>query len=489
MNDPAKSPHAGVSEERALTDKQPRGRYVIQTWGCQMNVHDSEKLAGALEREGYRPAADVAEADVVLLNTCSIREKAAEKVFGELGHLLAVKRRRPELAIGVCGCVGQQEGERIFERAPYVDFVLGPRATASLGPTVNELRALAPEDRPKRVHIEYRRDSIEFPFDEIRREGLSRAKAFVTVIEGCNHRCTYCIVPTTRGREVCRPMDDVLAEVRSLADRGVVEVEFLGQTVNAYRDEAGNTLGDLLVAASRVDGIDRLRFTTSHPAQMTDALLDAMAEASPIVCPYLHLPVQSGSTEVLRAMRRGYTREKYLDKIEGLRRRIPGMTFGTDIIVGFPTESVANFEETLSLLDDVGYDTVYSFAYSPRPGTAALELVDDVPHGEKIERLQTLAGEAAGDRASPPAALDRSDARRPRRGTEQTRRRRLDGANRAQPCGQFRGRQPSWRGGACRDRTGDRLLAARPTERCRENSKKYRRWCRLMRIASNSRGY
>ncbi len=368
----------------------PAGRYHIETWGCQMNVHDSEKLAGALERDGYRRADGPGDADVILLNTCSIREKAAEKVFGELGRLRAHKDRDPGVVLGVCGCVGQQEGEAVFRRAPYVDLVLGPRSTAALGGAVRRLRDTHPRLRRREAHTEYRRDSIEFPFDEIRREGISTGKAFVTVIEGCNHRCTYCIVPTTRGREVCRPLDDVLAEVRSLAGRGVLEVEFLGQTVNAYRDAEGNTLAELLRGAAAVEGIDRIRFTTSHPAQMTDRLMDAMAAARPAVCPYLHLPVQSGSSAVLRAMRRGYTRETYLEKIAGLRRRIPEIAFGTDVIVGFPTETEADFLETMSLLDEVGFDTVYSFTYSPRPGTASLALGDTVPQEEKARRLQHL---------------------------------------------------------------------------------------------------
>ncbi len=372
------------------SDKQPQGRYYIETWGCQMNVHDSEKLAGSLHAEGYTKAESAEDADVILLNTCSIREKAAEKMFSDLGRIRAIKNRRPELLIGVCGCVAQQEGEAIFRRAPYVDFVMGPRSTGSLPDTVRRLRGETV--RKRTVDTEYRRDSIEFPFDRIRREGPHRAKAFVTIIEGCNHRCTYCIVPTTRGREVYRPMDQVLAEVRSLAERGTYEIEFLGQTVNAYRDPEGNTLAELLHAASEVEGIRRLRFTTSHPAQMTDAIMEAVAACRPVVCPYLHLPVQSGSTEVLKAMRRGYTRERYLEKIAALRARIPEITFGTDIIVGFPTETEEDFQQTLSLLEEVEYDSCYSFAYSPRPGTASLELEDNVPQEEKAERLARLQG-------------------------------------------------------------------------------------------------
>ena len=366
---------------------KPAGGYWIATWGCQMNVHDSEKLAGALADQGYVPAAGPEQADVVLLNTCSIREKASEKVFSELGRLKPLKEQRPGMVLGVCGCVAQQEGEAIFKRAPYVDLVLGTRATGTLPRVLAGLRAGTASGT---CDTEVREDSIRFPFDHIRREGEATGKAYVTVVEGCNHRCTYCVVPRTRGPEICRPMEDVLAEVRSLASRGVVEIEFLGQTVNAYRDGEGRTLADLLLAAAAVPEVERLRFTTSHPAQMTDRLMDAMRSASPKVCPYLHLPVQSGSSRVLRSMRRGYDREGYLAKIEGLRQRIPGINLGTDVIVGYPTEEEEDFRGTLSLLDEVGFDTLYAFAYSPRPATAALQLGDPVPQAEKLDRLARL---------------------------------------------------------------------------------------------------
>lgn len=367
----------------------PTGRYYVETWGCQMNVHDAEKIAGALRLHGYRRAQSPEEADVILLNTCAIREKAEEKVFDELGRLREIKERRPEVVLGVCGCVAQQEGEEIFRRAPHVDLVVGPRATGTLPLLVNRLRS---GDRSARhaCDVEVRDDSIHFPFDQIHREGLGAGKAFVTVVEGCNHRCTYCVVPRTRGREVSRDFDDILAEVRLLAGRGVREVEFLGQTVNAYRDGRGRTLGDLLLSAAEVEGIARLRFTTSHPAQMTDRLLDAMARARPVLCPYLHLPVQSGSSRVLAAMRRGYDREGYLERVAALRDRIGEIALGTDVIVGFPSESEADFDATLSLLHEVAFDTVYSFAYSPRPGTRAHEAPDDVPGPVKIERLARL---------------------------------------------------------------------------------------------------
>jgi tRNA-2-methylthio-N6-dimethylallyladenosine synthase len=378
-----------MNRSRPETAESRPDRYHIETWGCQMNVLDADKMAGALERHGYVRADSAEDADVLLLNTCSIREKAKEKVFSELGRLKPIKDLRPDVVLGVCGCVAQQEGEAIFARAPYVDFVVGTRATVSLPILVDRLRG-GDETARHAVDVEVRNDSIDFPFDQIRREITGAAKAFVTIIEGCNHRCTFCIVPQTRGREISRGMGDVLLEVRQLATRGFREVEFLGQTVNAYRDAEGRTLGDLLVATSKIDGIERIRFTTSHPSQMTDSLMDAMAAARPKLCSYLHLPVQSGSTDVLRAMRRGYDREGYLDKLRGLRDRMPNLSFGTDIIVGFPTETEADFRQTLSLVEAVEYDTVYSFAYSVRPGTAAIGLGPDLPEELKFERLARL---------------------------------------------------------------------------------------------------
>ena len=365
------------------------GRYYIETWGCQMNVLDADKMSGALERHGYVRATAADDADVVLLNTCSIREKAQEKVFSELGRLRPLKALRPDVVLGVCGCVAQQEGADIFARAPHVDIVVGTRATGSLPLLVNRLRA-GDESARHVADTEFRDDSIHFPYDQIRRDTGGAAKAYVTVIEGCNHRCSFCVVPTTRGREICREMDDVLEEVRALARDGFREIEFLGQTVNAYRDAGGRMLGDLLQAAAHIDGVQRIRFTTSHPAQMTPRLMDAMAAAHPVLCPYLHLPVQSGSDRVLRAMRRGYDRERYVATIRGLSSRIPGLTFGTDVIVGFPSETESEFEETLSLLREVEFDTVYSFTYSSRPGTSALEVGPDLPGELKMERLARL---------------------------------------------------------------------------------------------------
>jgi tRNA-2-methylthio-N6-dimethylallyladenosine synthase len=364
------------------------GSYFVETWGCQMNELDAEKMSGALERKGYVRVGRAEDADVVLLNTCSIREKAEEKVYSELGRLLPLKRTRPDVVLAVTGCVAQREGERVFARAPHVDLVIGTRATGSLPILVDRIRA-GDEQARHTADTELRDDSIHFPFEEIRREGVTAGKAYVTVIEGCNHRCTFCVVPQTRGREISRDLEDVIAEVVALAERGVIEIELLGQTVNAYRDPRGRDLADLLGAASRVDGVRRIRFTTSHPSQMTERLMDAMASSEP-VCPYLHLPVQSGSSAVLRDMRRGYDRDAYLARIRSLRARIPEISLGTDVIVGFPTETDGDFRATLELLREVEFDTVYSFTYSERPGTAAVAHGDAVDAAAKAERLRAL---------------------------------------------------------------------------------------------------
>ncbi|RMG43273.1 MAG: tRNA (N6-isopentenyl adenosine(37)-C2)-methylthiotransferase MiaB [Acidobacteria bacterium] len=361
-----------------------KGRYWIDTWGCQMNEHDSEKMAGVLEGLGYLPAASREEADVLLLNTCAVREKAEEKVYAALGQIEGLKRRRPELIVGVTGCVAQMAGDALLQRAPWLDLVLGPRAEGRLP----DLLARAAERRGI-VDTTLYQDGLFPPGQPVRRDP-ARVKAYVTVMEGCNKTCTYCIVPRTRGREVSRPLADVLEEVRRLAGEGYREVEFLGQNVNAYRCPATRAgLADLLRGAAAISGIERIRFTTSHPLHLRPPIIQAMAEL-PQVCDHLHLPVQSGSSRILAAMRRGYDRELYLARVAALREAVPGISLSTDVIVGFPGEGEAEFEETLSLLETVRFDQVYSFVYSPRPGTPAAGLPDDVPRGVKIERLMRL---------------------------------------------------------------------------------------------------
>ena len=363
-----------------MFESRPR-RYLIETWGCQMNQHDSEKMAGILVDLGYAPTTDENEADLILLNTCSVREKAESKVFGRLGRLRRLKKSNPELLLGVVGCVAQQSGEGIFRRAPYVDLVMGPRNLARLGQLIEEARreghsiGLARDDDP-----------IIFPTGTTAR--ASGPKAFVTVMEGCNKSCTYCIVPFTRGREVYRPHEEILREVRDLTAHGYLEIEFLGQNVNAYHDGECD-LASLLHMADRVQGVRRVRFTTSHPGHLKQGIMDALRSV-PTVCNHLHLPAQSGSDRVLRSMNRGYTRGRYLAKIGYLRKTVPDIAFSTDIIVGFPGETESDFQDSLALLREVEYDQVFAFAYSPRPGTEAPRLDAALPENVKEARLREL---------------------------------------------------------------------------------------------------
>lgn len=357
-------------------------RYFILTWGCQMNEHDSEKMAGSLQAAGYRRAESAEQADVLLLNTCAVREKAAEKVFSELGRIRQRMRLDDPPVVGVCGCVAQMEGEAIFKRVPWVDFVVGPRGLAGLPSMVQ-----AAKNRRRSIDVVHHQESVLFPWQVTARG--SGPKAYVTVIEGCNKPCAFCIVPTTRGPEASRTLEDVVAEVASLARSGTPEIEFLGQTVNAYRDPSGRRLSDLLRATDAVEGVTRIRFTTSHPVHLTDDLIRAMAEL-PRVCPHLHLPVQSGSDRILKRMRRGYDRDGYRRRIDSLREAVPDVELTTDVIVGFPGETDEDFEKTLELLDAVGFATVFGFVYSPRPGTEAAAFDDMVPREEADRRLAAL---------------------------------------------------------------------------------------------------
>jgi tRNA-2-methylthio-N6-dimethylallyladenosine synthase len=350
--------------------------FFIETWGCQMNDLDTQRLSGTLKLRGYQRVENESEAELILLNTCSIREKSEHKVFSRLGVLREMKSRGAR--IGVCGCVAQQEGERILERAPWVDFVMGPGNVGHLEEILEGGRTVAvdfPSDR-------------RYDFVTIDRPSLTKAQ--VTIMEGCNKNCTFCIVPTTRGREVSRPFEDVAVEVRAAVESGRVEIELLGQTVNAYRCPAGGRdFGALLRAVAEIPGVLRLRFMTSHPSEVNDSMLAAMRDHAN-VSRYLHLPVQSGSSAVLRRMKRLYTREKYLEIIGRIRAAIPEIHFSTDFIVGFPGETEEDFEQSLSLIEQVRYGSLFAFKYSPRPGTPAPKIgpaVDDEVASERLERL------------------------------------------------------------------------------------------------------
>ncbi len=367
----------------------------IKTFGCQMNEYDSARTAELLgESHGLEPVAAAEEADVLLLNTCSIREKAQEKVFSLLGQWRELKLRRPELVIGVGGCVASQEGEAIRQRAPFVDLVFGPQTLHRVPQMLRDLQAGGAPG----VDITF--PEIE-KFDNLPEPAASGPSAFVSIMEGCSKYCTFCVVPYTRGEEVSRPFDDVLAEVAQLAAQGVREVNLLGQNVNAYRGEMadGDTadLALLIHYVAAVEGIERIRYTTSHPVEFSDALIQAYAEV-PALVSHLHLPVQSGSDRILAQMKRGHTALEYKAKIRALRAVRPDISLSSDFIIGFPGETEADFQATMDLIEDIGFDHSFSFIYSARPGTPAAALPDDVDLAEKKQRLailQTRIGEMA----------------------------------------------------------------------------------------------
>ncbi len=367
------------------------GKLFIKTHGCQMNEYDSAKMADVLaEAHGLELTGIEAEADVILVNTCSIRERAQEKVFSQLGRWRELKRANPDLVIGVGGCVASQEGAAIVARAPYVDVVFGPQTLHRLPALIEQARAT------RRPQVDISFPAIE-KFDHLptpRKEGPS---AFVSIMEGCSRYCTFCVVPYTRGEEASRPLPDVLAEIAMLAAQGVREVNLLGQNVNAWRgaldrdDPAAGSadLALLVEYAAQVPGIGRVRFTTSHPMEFNDRLVEAYRRV-PQLAAHLHLPVQSGSDRVLAAMKRGHTALEYRALIRSIQRARPGISISSDFIVGFPGETDVEFEQTMKLIDDIGFDHSYSFVYSRRPGTPAASLADDTPDAVKSVRLARL---------------------------------------------------------------------------------------------------
>ncbi|MGI9232495.1 MAG: tRNA (N6-isopentenyl adenosine(37)-C2)-methylthiotransferase MiaB [Woeseiaceae bacterium] len=359
----------------------------IRTMGCQMNEYDSDKMADVLrESHGYELTSSPEEADLLLVNTCSIREKAQEKVFSELGRWRSLKENNPAVRIGVGGCVASQEGHGITERAPFVDMVFGPQTLHRLPEMID---GVAASGNPV-VDISF--PEIE-KFDRLPEPRADGPTAFVSIMEGCSKYCSFCVVPYTRGEEISRPFDDIIAEVASLADQGVREVNLLGQNVNAYRgpmhDGSIADLATLIYYVAVIDGIDRIRFTTSHPVEFTDSLVQAYAEV-PKLASYLHLPVQHGSDRILAAMKRGHTVLEYKQKIRKLRDARPDISLSSDFIVGFPGETDRDFERLMNLIAEIGFDQSFSFIYSARPGTPAASLADDTPIEVKKQRLQIL---------------------------------------------------------------------------------------------------
>lgn len=359
----------------------------IKTWGCQMNEYDSDKMRDLLQAQmGYEPAEHAEEADLILLNTCSIREKAQEKVFHQLGRWKNLKDHNPELVIGVGGCVASQEGQAIRDRAPFVDVVFGPQTLHRLPRMIAQLKS----GDGSVIDVSF--PEIE-KFDRLPEPRAEGPTAFVSIMEGCSKYCTFCVVPYTRGEEVSRPLDDVLLEVAQLAEQGVREVNLLGQNVNAYRGDQHDgsvcTFAELLHLVAAIDGIDRIRYTTSHPVEFTDDIIAAY-ETIPELVDHLHLPVQSGSDRVLALMKRGHTVLEYKSQIRRLRKVRPNLAMSSDFIIGFPGETDHDFKQTMDLIQAVDFDLSFSFIYSARPGTPAADLPDDVSDAVKKERLQLL---------------------------------------------------------------------------------------------------
>lgn len=358
--------------------------YWIETWGCQMNAHDSEKISGSLKRLGLEAAPTEHEADVLILNTCSVREKAEEKVFTRLLSFSHLKRKRP-VVVGITGCVAQQEGEAILKRSPDVDFVLGTQSLVQLP----EVLATVVGTKERVVEIGRHPGNLDVPPEQIER--VPGVKAYITIMEGCDNFCSFCIVPFTRGRERCRPIADVVREARSLSEWGFREVQLLGQNVNSYRDPGdGRAFEDLLDAVHEVEELWRIRFTSPHPKDFGEPLMRRFRDLERL-CPHMHLPAQSGSTSVLSRMKRGYTREEYERKFTRAREHVPDLAITTDLIVGFPGETDEEFGQTLSLMEALRFDAIYSFKYSERPYTySAREQPDDVPEPVKTDRLNRL---------------------------------------------------------------------------------------------------
>jgi tRNA-2-methylthio-N6-dimethylallyladenosine synthase len=360
-------------------------KYYIRTFGCQMNVNDSQKMAGMLRQLGYEPARSWEDADIILVNTCSVREKPDQKVLSTLGEYKKIKKKKPDAIIGVCGCLAQRAGHELLQKAPFVDMVFGTTNIHHLPQLLEE--ALKGN---KAVEILEEIDANETELDKYPTVRDNPYTAYITIIRGCDKKCTYCIVPYTRGRERSRRIGDILREVQELVKDGVKEIHLIGQNVTAYGKDLGDVkFWELLYAVADIDGVERIRFTTGHPRDLDEDTIKAMADI-PQVCEYLHLPIQAGSDKILKAMDRGYTQKEYLQKIELLKKYIPEIALSTDIIVGFPGETYEDYLETIKVLKEVEYDQVFAFKYSPRPGTPAAEMEQTEQPEEIGKRLNDL---------------------------------------------------------------------------------------------------
>jgi tRNA-2-methylthio-N6-dimethylallyladenosine synthase len=353
----------------------PKRKFFIETFGCQMNVHDSEKISGVLNREGYCLTDNPRDSDLIIFNTCSIRQKAEQKFFSQLGRIKNLKKRNPNLRIAVAGCIAQRQGEKIFRRAPYVDFVFGPQNIHLLHDLLRGDSRIADKDNP---------EIAEMDLPALRNSG---GRAWVSIMYGCNNFCSYCVVPYTRGPERSRPSEKILREIAELAGEGVREVTLLGQNVNSYKSDI--VFPELLCKVNAVDGIERIRFVTSHPRDLSHALISAIRNLDK-VCEHIHLPLQSGSTRVLQLMNRGYSYDEYRGKVDSLRKSIPGISVTTDIITGFPGETEDDHRQTVEALKEIQYDGIFAFKFSPRQGTKAATVDAQVPDGIKSERISEI---------------------------------------------------------------------------------------------------
>jgi len=356
----------------------------ISTYGCQMNVNDTERMYSLLEMANYIPVTTPEQAEVIIINSCSVREKPVHKVYSEVGTFRKMKEKNPQLRIGVGGCVGSQEKDKLLKDAPLIDFVFGTDNIDQLPEIVD--RASAPR-REKIVQTQFQHRSPYHVETLVRNPGVA---TFVNITKGCDNFCSFCVVPYTRGREKSRPLDHILDDVKKLLDRGVKEITLLGQNVNSYESVCGADFADLIEQIATETTVQRLRYTTSHPKDFNQKLVDVMYRNQPKVCEYIHLPFQSGNTRVLEMMNRGYSREEYLEKIAMIKKAIPNVVLSTDIIVGFPGETEAEFEDTLSLVEEVGFETIYAFKYSPRPFTKAAKFEGQLDESVKEERLARL---------------------------------------------------------------------------------------------------
>lgn len=348
----------------------------IRTFGCQMNFHDSEKILGILKEEGYIKTDNPKTADLIIFNTCSIRQKAEQKFYSELGRLKSYKKRKPSLQIAVAGCISQQDGKNIFKKASHVDFILGPQ-------NIHLLKDLI-EDKFSKIAID---DNSKIAIIDLPKERESRTKAWITIMYGCNNFCSYCIVPYIRGRERSRPYENIVSEATELAEKGYKEITLLGQNVNSYKSEV--SFPELLTKLNAIDGIDRIRFVTSHPKDFSDELINSISQL-PKVCEHIHLPMQSGSSKILKHMNRGYAYSDYLEKIIKLRKQIPGISITSDIITGFPGETEKDHLQTINALKEIEFDGIYAFKFSRRPLTKAAQMEEQVPEEIKSERLTEI---------------------------------------------------------------------------------------------------